>query len=140
VLFEVSFMKSLIAVLSGCVVAIVAYWGGAVVAFVGMHGIPLGSAGGPPTANDISVHLALGCAASYLGARLAIRLGRTSPHLHAGAVGLLLAINAVAGFGKAASQWPPWFGVTMATASVVGAVAAVAWVFLRDRIRGRSNL
>lgn len=116
-------MRSLIAVISGSLVAIVAYWCAAVVALLMMHGIPLGSAGGRPTLGDIGVHIVLGFTASLLGSLLAIRIAKTSPTLHAGAVGLLVGIGAAAGFSKASSNWPTWFGVAMGTFCFVGALA-----------------
>lgn len=120
-------MRSLVAVTAASIVAIVAYWCAAVVALLTMHGIPLGSAGGPPTAADISVHLALAALASFGGCLVAFRIARTSPHLHAWAVGAVLAIGAIAGFGKPSSQWPAWFSVGMAASCSVGAIAASRW-------------
>lgn len=118
-------MRSLIAILLGCLIAAIVYWCGAVVALLMMHGIPLGSAGGPPSAGDIGISIALGFMASFLGALLAIKLGRTIPTLHAGTVGLLVGIGAAAGFSKAASKWPNWFGFAIALACLVGALATL---------------
>ena len=124
-------MRGVFAVLLGGLTAIVTYWGGAIAAVLTMRGIPLGSIGGLPTVREVVVHLALGFAASVLGAQLTIRIARTSPHMHAGAAGLLLGIGAVAGFGKASSQWPPWFGSAMAASCLVGAMAAAVWTIQR---------
>ncbi|HUF66576.1 MAG TPA: hypothetical protein VMM17_11440 [Gemmatimonadaceae bacterium] len=119
--------RSLIAVTAGSVAAFLAYWFGAVVALIVMHGIPLGSAGGAPATADIAVHLGLTAIATFGGSRLAIRLGRTAPRAHGLAVGLVLAVGAVAAFGGASSSWPRWFGFAIAAASCAGAIAAVWW-------------
>lgn len=118
-------MRSVLSVVVGGIVAIGAYWGGAVMALLVMHGLPLGGAGGPPTSTDLAVHLALALATSFSGASLTARLSRASPQIHAGVVGLALAIGALVGFGKPASQWPPWFGAAMAAMCLVGAGVAV---------------
>ena len=128
-------MRGLLAVLIGGLTAIVTYWGGAIAAFVAIRGIALGSPGGPPTAREVVIHFALGFAASFLGARLAIIIARTSPQMHAGAVGLLAGIGAMAAFGKASSEWPPWFGAAMAASCLGGALAAAVWM-IRRRPRG----
>ena len=127
-------MRGVFAVMLGGLAAIVTYWGGAIAVLVTTRGIPLGSIGGLPTVREVVIHLALGVAASFLGARLTIRIARTSPQLHAGAVGLLLGIGAVAGFGKASSQWPAWFGSAMAASGLVGAMAAAIWTIRRHRL------
>ena len=120
-------MRSVLSVTAGGVVALIMYWGGAVVALLLLRGIPLGSAGGPPTRSEVVLHLALGAAACFLGATLTVRLSRTSPRLHAGVLALILGLGALIGFSKPASQWPTWFGVGMAAMCVVGGAAATAW-------------
>jgi hypothetical protein len=92
-----------------------------------MHGIPLGSQGGPPTAADLSVHIALAAIATLTGARTAIRISRGSPLGHALAVALVLGVVAIRGFGKPASNWPDGFGVAMAAACLAGATTATRW-------------
>jgi hypothetical protein len=109
-------VRSLVALVSGCLVA-----------HLVIHGIPPGSAGGPPKAGDIGVNISLAFMASLLGSLFSIRLARRSARLHAGAVGLLLGIGAATGFSKAASNWPSWFGMAMATACLAGALASVLW-------------
>lgn len=125
-------MRSLAVVIAGSVVALITYWGGAVIALLTMHGIPLGSAGGPPSRGDVAVHLALAALGSVAGSLVAVRLARNRPQWHAAAVGLLLGIGAVSGFTKASSQWPTWFGFGMAAACVSGAMFAVRWAQWRS--------
>jgi hypothetical protein len=125
-------VRSLLSVLAGSLVAIVLYLGGAAAALLVMRGIPLGSAGSPPTPTEIAVQLALAATASLFGAWLAIRLSSAPSRLQAGAVGLLLGIGAIAGFGKPASQWPAWFGVAIAIACFAGAMSAAAWTIRRQ--------
>ena len=120
-------MRRVVAVIAGVPAAIIAYWCGAVVALLLMHGIPLGSTGGPATNGDVSLHLVLAVLASFGGALVAIRIARSSPLATAWATGLLLGAGAIAGFSKPASQWPAWFAFGMAAASILGAVAAGRW-------------
>jgi hypothetical protein len=120
-------IRSILAVAAGSITAFLTYWLGAVVALLATHGIPLGSAGGAPTAADIAVHVSLAGAATFGGARLAIRIARPSPRVHATVVGLLLAAGAIAGFDKTSSSWPAWFGPAIAAACIIGAFSAVQW-------------
>ena len=125
-------MRSVLSVTAGLVVALLVFWGGAVVALLLLRGIPLGSAGGPSTGSEIVLHLALGAAACFAGAMLTVRLSQTSPRLHVGVLALILAIGALLSFAKPASQWPRWFGVGMAAMCLLGSAAAAAWASRRS--------
>jgi hypothetical protein len=116
------------AVIAGTLTAIVAYFFGGAVALVAMHGMPLGSPGGPPTSGDVLVHLVLAALASLVGAMLAIRIARAFPYPHALVVGLVLAIGAITAFAKNSSSWPVWFGSGIAAASILGAILAARWI------------
>ena len=117
-------MRSLAAITVGVVAAAVAYWVGAVIAFLAMHGIPLGSPGGPPTRGDLVAHLVIALIASLAGAATASRILGSRSWPVPMIVGVLLAIGALLGFSRPASNWPPWFPVAMATACLAGAFAA----------------
>jgi hypothetical protein len=116
--------KSIGGVVVGAIVAGVTYWIAIVVAFLAMHGIPLGSAGGPPTTGDISVHLAAAAAASLWGGRVAARIAAYRPHLHAWVPGAVLGTTAFLGLSKPSSHWPDWFAYAIASACMGGAVLA----------------
>jgi hypothetical protein len=117
-------LKSISGVVAGGMVAAVAYWIAVVVAFLIMHGIPLGSPGGPPTTADVSTHLAFAAAASFCGALVAVRIAGHQPCLHALVLGGLLGLSVFLGFSKPASHWPAWFPYGMALACGCGAVLA----------------
>lgn len=117
-------LKSVAGIAAGVAVAVIAYWFAAVVALISMHGIPLGSPGGPPTPADVSVYLLFGAAATFGGALVATRIaGRPAPR-HALLVGALLAAGAFAGFSKPSSNWPAWFPFAIASACACGAALA----------------
>lgn len=119
--------------IAGVLIAAIGYWIGAVIAFFTMHGIPLGSPGGPPTRADVSVNLALSIAASFGGAFATVRIAGHRPALHALVLGVLLAMSVLAAFANAAGNWPAWFPYGMAIACAGGAVAAGQWVVRRSQ-------
>ena len=117
-------MKSVVAVAVGGIVAALAYWVGAVIALLAVHGIPLGSPGGGPTAADILVHLLLAVAGSLAGSLVAMRIATHRRQIHAIGLGLLLGVVALLGFSKPANNWPAWFGGAMCAACILGSAAA----------------
>lgn len=119
-------LRTIAAFIVGGVAALIAYWVGAVIALLAMRGIPLGSPGEPPTPGEIWVHLVLGAVATFLGARLAMRIAARRPDLHAVVLGLLVATVMLVGFSKPASNWPTWFGATMGVACMLGSVVAIS--------------
>ena len=120
----IAVLRSIGGIVTGAIVAAVTYWVAAVVAFLVMHGIPLGSAGGPPTTGDVTVHLVAASAASLGGGRLAARIASSRPHLHALVPGAVLGIGAFVGLSKPSSNWPDWFAYAMASACIGGAILA----------------
>ena len=113
-------------------IAAIVYWIGAVIALLAMHGIPLGSPGGPPTRADILVHVMLAAGGTLVGSSASMRIASSQRELHAIALGALLAIIVLAGFSKP-NNWPGWFGSAMAAACILGSLAAAA-------ISGRKRL
>lgn len=128
-------LKSIVGVVAGGLVAAAGYWMEAVVALLVMHGLPLGSPGGPPTTADVSAHLAFAIAASFGGGLVAVRIAGYRPHLHALVIGGLLATVMFLGFSKPTSNWPAWFPYGMAVACVVGAVLASRFAIRRSSSR-----
>ena len=112
-------------VAAGCLVAALVYWVGAVVALLALHGIPLGSAGGPPTSTDIVIHFVLAALGAYVGARVAIRISAAGPTWPAMATGALLATFTIASFSKSSSSWPGWFPFGIAASCILGSVLAL---------------
>ena len=120
----IAVLKSIGGVVIGGIVTAVTYWIAIVVAFLAMHGIPLGSAGGPPTTGDVTVHLAAAAGASFAGGRVAARIAGHRPRLHALVPGLLLGTGAFIGLSKPPSNWPDWFAYAMASVCIGGAILA----------------
>lgn len=116
--------KSVRGIVAGALVAVAGYWIAAVIALLMVHGVPLGSAGGPPTVWDASLHLVLAAAASFVGGLVAVRSAGHRPLFHALAVGGLVATLMFLGFSKPASTWPGWFPYGMALACGGGALLA----------------
>lgn len=122
-----SVLKSIGAVVVGGLTAVVGYWMAAVIALVAMHGIPLGSSGGPPTTADVSAHVLFAAAASLGGGFVATRIADYKPRMHALVLGGVLALLAFLGFSKPSSNWPDWFPYGMAAACAGGAFVASRW-------------
>lgn len=115
-------MRRVIAVVAGTLAAVVGYWCAAVVALLTMHGIPMGSAGGPPTTADGLVSLAIAAAASCGGGLLTARIAAGRYVMLA--PGLLLGVMSVVGFSRPSSHWPSWFPYGMAASCAAGALLA----------------
>jgi hypothetical protein len=130
-------LRSVGGVVAGALVAAAGYFIAAVAALLLMHGIPLGSQGGPPTPADVSTHLTLATAAAFCGGRVAVRIARFQPSLHAAVTGGLLATFMFLGFSKPASNWPAWFPYGMAVACAAGAVLASRVATRRSSSRQR---
>ena len=128
-------LKSIGGLVAGGLTAAAGYWIAAVVALLLMHGLPLGSPGGPPTTADVSAHLAFATAASFGGGLVAVRIAGYRPQLHALVIGGLLATFMFLGFSKPASNWPAWFPYGMAVACGCGAVLASRFAIRRSSSR-----
>jgi hypothetical protein len=120
--------RYLLGIFMGCLGAVLVYWTGAVVALLLLRGIPLGSAGGPPTAAELGIHLLLGTIGGFVGTWAASRVSGSAPPLLAISIALLLGLAAIVAFGSPASNWPRWFGIGMAISCAVGAMGAVGWL------------
>lgn len=116
-------MKSIAALFLGALVGTAMYWVIAVVAVLGMHGLPLGGEGGPPTRADLAVHLAGAIIASGAAGVVVERLAPVRPMALVVVLAFGLALPACFGFSKPASQWPGWYGVAFALAVLAGAIA-----------------
>jgi hypothetical protein len=116
-------VRSIIAVLAGGAVAAVLFQVGAAVAFVVLHGIPLGASPGRLTVGYFVLNLAFAGIAAIAGGRLTARLARQRRRTHVGALALLLAAMALWGFSRPASQWPGWYPPVLALVGLVGTVA-----------------
>ena len=125
-------VRSIAALVVGTAIASIVYWVGAVIALLAMHGIPLGSPGGPPTRADLLVHLMLAAVGTFAGSSVSMQIGRGRRELHAVALGALLAVITLSGFSKP-NNWPGWFGSAMSAACILGSLAAAA-------ISGRKRL
>lgn len=128
-------LKSIGGVVAGGLVAAAGYWIAAIVALLVMHGLPLGSLGGNPTMADVSAHLAFATAASFGGGVVAVRIAGYRPHLHALAIGGLLATFMFLGLSKPTSSWPAWFPYGMAVACAGGAFLASHFAIRRSSSR-----
>ena len=124
--------KSIGGVVAGGMIVAAGYWIAAVVALLIMHGIPLGSSGGPPSTADVSAHLAFATAASFVGGLVAVRIAGYRPLLHALVLGGLLGTSVFLGFSKPASNWPAWFPYGMAVACGCGAFLASRFAIRRS--------
>jgi hypothetical protein len=125
-----------IAVLVGGLVATVLYWLGAVVAFVGIYGIPLGASPGPTGPAYYTINLGFAALAAVVAGWVAAYLARSA---HLGPVGVLavsLAGVALWGFTKPASHWPEWYAPVLALIGLTGALAG--GVLRAGRARGQA--
>ena len=120
-------LRYLLAVFVGCFSAVLVYWFGAVAALLLLRGIPLGSAGGPPTNIELAIHVILSALAGFAGVEVASRLSRAIPRHLAIPLVILLGLGAIIGFGKPGSTWPSWFPVAMAIMCAIGGMGAAEW-------------
>lgn len=116
-------LRCIAALLLGGLTGIVVYWVIAVVAYLSMHGIPLGNSGGPPTPADLAIHLVGATLASATAGLVTERLAPLRPMAFVIALAFSLALFAFLGFSKPASNWPAWFAVAFALAVIMGGIA-----------------
>jgi hypothetical protein len=115
-------VRSVIAVLTGGFVAAILFQVGAVIAYVGIYGIPLGAPAGRPTIGYFVLNLGFAGIAAVAGGRLTARLARQRPLAHVGALSLVLAGLALWGFTRPASQWPGWYPPVLALLGAIGSL------------------
>lgn len=123
--------RYVLAIIMGAFGAVLVYWTGAVVALLLVRGIPLGSAGGPPTTSEVGIHLLLATIGGFVGGLAAGRLSRSAPLRLAVPLAAVLGLGAIIGFGNPAGQWPRWFGFAMAISCAVGVLGAFGWISRR---------
>jgi hypothetical protein len=116
-------MRGMLAVVAGAAVAAILFQVGAVVAFVVLYGIPLGSAAGQPSAGYFVLNLGFAGIAAIAGGRLTASLARKRRRTHIGALALVLAVTALWGFSRPASHWPGWYPPVLAVVALVGTLA-----------------
>lgn len=115
-------IKSLIALLLGGLTGGVVYWVIAVVLLLSMHGIPMGSAGGPPTRTDFTVLLVGAMLAGVAAGMVTARLAPARAHALVVLLAISLAIFAYLGFSNPGANWPRWFAATFALAVTAGVI------------------
>lgn len=116
-------LRNVIAVLAGGLVAAVLFQVGAVVAFVGLYGIPLGASPGPPGSGYFAINLGFAALAAVAAGWVTARLAGPRPLAPVGALAVVLAAVVSWGFTKPASQWPGWYPPVLALVGLVGALA-----------------
>lgn len=115
-------LRCIAALLLGSLTGIVVYWVIAVVAYLSMHGIPLGNPGGPPTPADLAIHLAAAILASATAGMVTERLAPFRPMAFVAILAFSLALLAFLGFSKPASNWPAWFAAAFALTVITGGI------------------
>jgi peptidoglycan/LPS O-acetylase OafA/YrhL len=119
-------VRSLAAVVGGWTVGVVGYQIVAIVALLSVHGIPLGSAGGPPGPAYFAVNLTLSALVAAAAGWTAARIARAHPTAHGAVAGGALAALALWGFTRPASHWPGWYAPVLAWIAVAGCMAGAA--------------
>ena len=116
-------MRSIVAVIIGGAVAAVLFQVGAAVAFVALHGIPLGASPGPPGISYFALNLGFAAAAAFAGGRITRGIASQRPLVPVMVVGVALAVLALWGFSRPASQWPGWYPPVLACVALLGTYA-----------------
>ncbi len=106
--------------LAGLLVAVILYHTGAVIAFVGVYGMPLGASPGPPHPTFLAMNLAFSIVAAVVAGWMVARIGRRNSLAYAAALGFLLAALVLWGFSKPATQVPNWYPWILALIGVAG--------------------
>jgi hypothetical protein len=113
-------VRSIIAVIAGGAVAAVLFQVGAAVAFIVLYGIPLGASPGPPGVGYFALNLGFAGVAAFAGGWITSRIARQRSRAPVAAVGVALAVLALWGFSRPASQWPGWYPPVLAFVALVG--------------------
>ena len=119
-------MRSMVAILAGGAVAVVLFQVGAAVAFVVLHGIPLGASPGPPGVAYFALNLGFAGVAAFAGGRLTCRVARQRCRLCVTALGVALAALALWSFSRPTSQWPEWYPPVLAFVALLGTYLGAA--------------
>lgn len=113
-------MRSLVAIAAGAGVAAGLFQLGAIVALLVFVGLPLGAPGGPPSAGYYGVNLSLAAVAAMLGGRVSAWVAGPMRRWAVPVLAFLLAVVALWGFSRPASQWPSWYPAALALVGAVG--------------------
>jgi hypothetical protein len=113
-------VRSLVAVAAGAAVAAGLFQVGAIVALVQVFGLPLGASGGPASIGYYVLTLGFAVVAAALGGYVSGRLARPNGRGAVVTLALLVAVGALWGFSRPASQWPAWYPATLALVGVAG--------------------
>jgi hypothetical protein len=124
-------LRSVLAMLIGGIVAAVLFQVGAIVALLGVYGIPLGAESPNPGVLYFVINLGFAALGAGLGGWLAARLVGGRPLVPAAALALGLAVLALWGFSRPSSQWPAWYPGALAL--VGGGAALVGGVVRRGQ-------
>jgi hypothetical protein len=116
-------MRNMVAIIVGGTVAVVLFQVGAAIAFVALYGIPLGASPGPPGISYFSLNLGFAAAAAFAGGRITRRVASQRSLAPVMVVGVALAVLALWGFSRPASQWPGWYPAVLACVALLGTYA-----------------
>jgi hypothetical protein len=115
-----SYLRAVLAAITGAVVTIALAYGGALVWLVATMGIPLGSPGREPTTAEYFGLLLIGGGAAAVGGHIASGIARHQRRAVVIVLSTFLAVGALWGFTRPASQWPTWWGPALATVAAIG--------------------
>lgn len=120
-------------VLAGLLLAVLLFQFGAVVALLVTVGIPLGASPGPPGLAYFALNLGFALLAAAVAGWVAARVARTRVRSTALVLAATLAVLALWGFSKPASQWPGWYPPVLALVAVTGVFLGAVWRERRAR-------
>ena len=115
-----TYLRALLATITGALVTIVLAYVGAIVLLVARLGIPLGSDGREPTRGEYLGLLLIAGGAAAIGGHIAAGTARQQRRSVVTVQAALLAGGALWGFTSPASQWPAWWAPALAGAAAVG--------------------
>ena len=115
-----TFLRPLLATITGALVTIVLAYFGAIALLVVRMGIPLGSEGRDPTRGEYVGLLLIGGGAAAIGGHIAAGIARHQRRAVVIVLAAFLAGGAWWGFTNPASQWPAWWAPVLAVVAVVG--------------------
>jgi hypothetical protein len=110
-------------VFAGGIIAAALFQLGALAAFVGLYGIPLGASSERPSVSYFALNLGCSALAAVTGGWVTARLARQRPLAHVGTLALVLAAVVLWGFTRPPSQWPGWYPPALALVAVAGTLA-----------------
>jgi hypothetical protein len=115
-----TYLRALLATITGALVTIVLAYLGAIVLLVARIGIPLGSEGREPTRGEYLGLLLIAGGAATIGGHIAAGIARQQGGAVVIVLAAFLAGGAFWGFTNPASQWPAWWAPVLAAGAAVG--------------------